>query len=203
MSEHSRRHVLVCVVLTVFLVTAATRALSDSGTLADPVGDQLGPMSFDIESVGYGHRMRTSRFPRFLTHSVTASNPVTTETIRDEEIEIRFNFDISSESQYERSIIVRYDGGQLQGEAWIGGFPLAPFGFYEPPDFLGFVRVTRPNEKQVVIDFSRSLLKDGQRRLTHYRWMVEVYRTDTWSGWCGPGDTPPCYDRTRRMTHHL
>lgn len=187
-------------------MVAATLALSGAG-IADERSvtdspDHPGQMSFDIASASHEHSRRSSRYPAFLSHTVVAANPVSAQTFAEEDIRIRFNFDMIGDEISDRSIELTMTADGFQGDMWKDGYPLLPEDFNDPIDWVGFVRITRPDDRSVRVEFPRKFLgrlgKDGA-----YRWMVEVYRMPGYSSWCGPNDAPPCYDRTKWVKHYL
>lgn len=185
------------------LLALAGGAVANEASVADAVGDQIGPMSFDVEFAAHGHSSQTAQYPRFLSHAVTSAEAVTEATLHEEEVQLRFNFDVKGDKDFERSVVVDYDTADVRSDMWRGGYPFAPAGLYEPPDWVGFVEVSRPDDRTLQVTFPRRLLGRAVESAGSYRWMVEVYRLPGWNSWCAEGDVSPCYDRTEATRHRL
>ena len=188
--------------VTVFLTYAA---FADELVISDPVGDKGPDMTFDIVSVSHSHSTATKNYPRFLAHTIKTEADVSTSTLAQENTEIRINFDTKGDWRFERSVVVRFTSEGISADMWRGGFPFGPGDFYEPNDWIGFVRATRPDDRSVFVEFPRKLLgKLAQKSNPNsYRWMVEVYRMPWYKSFCGEGDASPCYDRAESARHRL
>jgi hypothetical protein len=186
----------------VFLTHAA---FADELVVPDPVGDKGPDMTFDIVSVSHGHAPATKNYPRFLAHTIKSETDASTSTLAQENTEIRINFDTKGDWRFERSVVVQFTSAGTSADMWRGGFPFGPGDFYEPNDWIGFVRVTRPDDRSVLVEFPRKMLGKlvHKSNPTSFRWMVEVYRMPWYRSFCGEGDASPCYDRTESARHRL
>lgn len=190
-------------ILGVLVSLVGGGALADETSMPDEVGDQLGPMSFDIQAAERGHARLTEAHPRFLAHTVVSAQPVSDETLEEERVQLRFNFDTRGDRSFERSIVVSYAPGETRSDMWRGGYPFHPEGLYEPADWLGFVEASRPDDRSIRVWFPRALLGRAVDRAGSYRWMVEVYRLPGWNSFCEEGDVSPCYDKTSADVHEI
>ena len=186
----------IACVLVLFL---STIALADEGHKDDPPEDFGGPMSFDIVRIEHDHTAQ-SPYPRFVRHRVVSAEDLDLNDLREEQVQVRFNFDIDKDKKFERSLVAFLGADGWEGDIWRTGFPFTPFAL-EPKEWIGFTRVSQPTPEMLEVALPPRMI-GLSRTGGSYRWMVEVYRP-TYRGFCGPDDTPACYDRSEPLRHEI
>jgi hypothetical protein len=198
------RKVLIWIVGVCLGVLSPHPVMADELVVPDPIGDKGPDMTFDIVSASHGHSS-ADEYPRFLAHKVESGTDVPTALMVEENVNIRFNFDTKGDWRFDRSIIVQFTSSGTVADMWRTGYPGSPKPPFYPINWVGFIRVTRPDDRSVVVEFPSKLLGKFAKKSkpNTYRWMVEVYRLPGYRSFCGEGDASPCYDRTESVRHRL
>lgn len=162
------------ILLAVFIAATLTPATADSARFTDPNDT---PGKLDVKSVRHSHDGRR------LIHAVGTFQRWRSRVLRGDETYIGFYLDAGTKgTRADRFVWVRWKRGRgLYAQIFR---PLT----HANGDFLGPVRVSRPNRRSVRISLRPSQLSNAIR--DGYRWRVTTsYEKATTEGPCGNDNT--------------